>query len=209
MQNLKNYLLAAIICTVIACSPSRLPESTDTTKLQTEELAKFEENKAKKIKPNTPPSSFNLSGAMAVNHKGKGWNASLNWSQSSPNNYSIRLSGPLGGKTIIIDRKNSVITYRDGRKTIKSFNEEDLLKKETKVSIPVNNLYYWVRGVAAPINIQSINRNPNGQITSLQQSGFYITYAQYMTDSHCNVLPKKVQVQGNGVKIKLVVRSWG
>lgn len=206
MSHLKICLSLTLILTLTSCAPPKLVEKISSETTAMKESPK--ETTKPKIKSHQLPSSFKLVGAIAVNKNGKGWNASIDWTQKSASQYNIRLSGPVGSKNVIITKQNSLVTYRDGSKTIRSNSGDDLLKQKTKINIPVNNLYYWVRGMPAPGSIQSVNKNTDGQLQYLKQAGFTITYNQYMTDSHGNILPRKIRLQGNGVIIKLAISSW-
>lgn len=152
-------------------------------------------------------SSWNISGAIAAKNNKKGWTASLNWLQQGPNQYQIRLFGPLGGGTVLIDRQDSVVTFTDGPKKKTSANAEELLQKETGIRLPVNNLYYWVRGLPAPGSAQSTQRDKENRIISINQNGYTINYTGYTTIAGMN-LPSKIRLQGHGVMIKLVIKHW-
>ena len=147
--------------------------------------------------------SWEISGALAARNRHKGWNASMNWVQQGANHYQIRLSGPLGSGTVIISKRGTVITLRDGPKQLSSTNASTLLKQQTGVSLPIANLYYWVRGIPAPGAVQAEQHYPTGQLSQLKQAGYTIQYMQYNS-----TLPTVIKLQGNGVFIKLVIKNW-
>lgn len=152
-------------------------------------------------------SSWTISGAMAAKSADKAFSASLNWRQQGINNYQMRLFGPLGGGTVIIEKSGNVVTYKDGPKVASSTNADELLQKQTGVRLPVNSLYYWVRGLPAPGPVQSAKYDKYNHLTSLQQSGYTINYDSY-TSARNTDLPSKINLQGHGVQIKLVIKSW-
>ncbi|OCH98040.1 outer membrane lipoprotein LolB [Legionella jamestowniensis] len=115
--------------------------------------------------------------------------------------------GPLGSGTVLINKKGGLVTLRDGPKTASSSNAEELLKKQTGIRLPVNNLYYWVRGLPAPGHVQSAKRDSANHLLVLKQSGYVIDYGQY-TSVGKTVLPSVIRLQGNGVFIKLVIKRW-
>lgn len=197
MQQTKNFLLIiSVLCILSACSSLSMKEKT------THELKTSTKN------TNTPPKSFNISGAIAVNSNGKGWNANLNWKQINSEQYTIRLSGPIGSKTIVINKDNSGVTYQENGQIIKAHSAEELLKKKAKVSLPIYNLYYWIRGIPAPSAIQLTERGTNNQLSLLKQDGFTINYNEYMTTNSGAVLPRKIRITGKNITIKLVIRNW-
>lgn len=152
-------------------------------------------------------SSWELSGAIAAKNKKRGWTAALNWLQQGPNQYQMRLFGPLGGGAVIIEQHGSVVTFRDGPKKVSSNNADELLLKKTGVRLPVRNLYYWVRGLPAPGAIQSTHRDANNYLISFSQAGYSINYTAFTVAGGMN-LPSKIRLQGHGVMIKLVIKHW-
>ena len=155
----------------------------------------------------TALSSWELSGAIAAKNRKRGWTATLSWLQQGPNQYQIRLFGPLGGGTVIIEKHGARVTFRDGPKQVSSNNADELLQKKTGVRLPVKNLYYWVRGLPAPGAIQSVQRDANHYLISFNQAGYTIDYTAYTSAGQMN-LPSKIRLQGHGVLIKLVIKDW-
>jgi outer membrane lipoprotein LolB len=152
-------------------------------------------------------SSWEISGAMAAKSKNKAWSASVNWVQQGYNYYQIRLFGPLGSGTIMIQKQGSKISYRDGPKSATSSNAEQLLLQQTGVRLPVSSLYYWVRGVPAPGSIQSASKDSAGYLSVLKQGGYTIQYLGY-TKAGSAYLPSQIKLQGNGIFIKFIIKHW-
>lgn len=155
----------------------------------------------------TPPSSWELSGAMAARSKNKSWTASVNWMQNGASSYQIRLFGPLGSGTVLISRQGGMVSFRDGPKSASSRNADELLSKQTGVRLPVNNLYYWVRGIPAPGAVQSAKRDQANHLVLLRQAGYTIQYLSYSMSGK-TALPTRIRLQGNGVSIKMVIKRW-
>ncbi|WP_419419528.1 lipoprotein insertase outer membrane protein LolB [Legionella sp. D16C41] len=155
----------------------------------------------------TAPSSWNLSGALAVRSQNKASTASINWYQRGAGSYQIRLFGPLGSGTIMIAKRGGVITLQDGAKVARSSNAEQLLLQQTGIRLPVSSLYYWVRGLPAPGGVQSAQRDSGNRLLLLRQGGYTIQYLGYRSVGK-TVLPTHIRLQGNGVFIKLVINHW-
>lgn len=151
--------------------------------------------------------SWDLSGAMSAKGSSKAWSAQIHWQQSGANQYQIRLFGPLGGGTVIIEGHQGHITYTDGPKKITSKNPDELFEHETGLRLPVQNLYYWVRGLPAPGAVTSKTSGPNHALSTLNQNGYRITYLNYTTTHHAE-LPTKIRLEGHGLLIKLVIKQW-
>lgn len=178
--------------TVPAPSSSSIPKQTQTTK---------------PVSSATSLSSWELSGAIAAKNSKKGWTASINWLQQGANHYQIRLFGPLGGGTVIIEKKGAIISYRDGSKRITSNNASQLLQKQTGTQLPVANLYYWVRGIPAPSAVSATHYDNQHHLISFHQAGFEVDYPAFTMVNGMN-LPSKIRLEGQGVLIKLVIKQW-
>lgn len=186
------------VCFLTACAPPK-----PAAELPANEIMPLVERKAK---TNTV-SSFTISGAMAAKNKNKGWSASLNWAQQGVNSYQIRLMGPLGGGTVLIDRHGGLVSYKEGAKTYTSSNADELLQKHTGIRLPVNNLYYWVRGLPAPGKVDSSKQDQYNHLSQLKQSGYTIDYPRYTSVNGID-LPSMIRLQGQGASIKLVIKQW-
>jgi outer membrane lipoprotein LolB len=215
MNTIKFSLLGVFsVFLVAACAPHKTgPDyplnnqlSPNVSQTETLESANLK-TQGKKAVSASKISSWELSGAMAAKSASKGWTASLNWLQQGPNQYQMRLYGPLGGGTVLVEKKGAAVTYVDGPQRVSSTNPDELLQKQTGIRLPVRNLYYWVRGLPAPGSVQASQHDANGNLTALSQSGYTIHYGGYRTVNNIS-LPSKVQLQGHGTTIKLVVKHW-
>lgn len=204
MDNLKQLILVPI-CLLAACTahktanqPTQQNQPTTANKVVSVEQRKAE---TKTI------SSWEIRGALAAKNKAKGWSAAMNWIQSGPSSYQIRLIGPLGAGSVLISKNGGVITFQDGPKKITSGNADELLLQQTGIRLPVNNLYYWVRGLPAPGKVSGEHRDQYNHLVQLKQSGYNIDFAQYTTIKGAD-LPGLVRLEGNGVMIKVIIKNW-
>lgn len=205
----------ALLCLLTACAPknnddvSTTNKKTDakkqSTQASTEGTQEAQNTTASSKLSHTKAASvasWQLSGAMAARSKHKAWSAAVNWAQQGANNYQIRLSGPIGSGTVLINKHGGVVTYRDGAKTASSSSAEDLLLHQTGIRLPVSSLYYWVRGLPAPGGA-SVQKDANNHAAQIRQNGYTVDYSRYNGD-----LPTLIRLQGNGVVIKLAVKQW-
>lgn len=206
-MNKLKFTCILSVCLATGCAPKLKPEfqTGNQPALNVPQQAGVTDKT--KSKASTAISSWEISGAMAARSKEKGWSAALNWLQQGPNQYQIRLMGPLGGGTVLVEKSGSTVTYVDGPKRVSSSNADELLQRETGIRLPVHNLYYWVRGLPAPGAVQSSSNDNSGHLTSLTQSGYTIHYTNYTSVNNYD-LPTRIQLQGKGVVIKLVVKHW-
>ena len=197
MKKITGLLLASSFI-LAACAPPR-----PAAELPGNERLPLTERKAQTERV----SNWEISGAMAARSKSKGWTASINWLQQGANNCQLRLFGPLGGGSVIIDKKGSLVTYRDGKHTASSTNANQLLVEKTGMRLPVNSLFYWVRGLPAPGAVQSSAHDQYNHITQLKQDGYTINYTRYTSVNGVD-LPSMIRLDGHGVMIKLVIKHW-
>lgn len=197
MNALKRCAIVSI-CLLTACAPPRPAEELPTNK-----VIPLAERKAE----TATVSSWDIKGALAAKSKTKGWSATMNWVQHGPGSYQIRLMGPLGGGTVLINKNGGTVTFQDGPKTSTSSNADELLLKQTGIRLPVNNLYYWVRGLPAPGGVQSEKHDQYNHLVQLRQSGYTIDFTKYTSVKGID-LPSMIRLEGNGVMIKVVIKNW-
>lgn len=150
---------------------------------------------------------WEIRGAMAARNNKKGWTATFNWVQRSMDEYQIRLFGPLGGGTVLINRTNGLTTFRDGPHVSSSRDADRLLQQKTGIALPVANLYYWARGLPAPGPLKTVKYDSLKHVKSFQQAGYTVEYLSTMTVNNIN-LPKQIKLQGNGIRIKVAIKKW-
>jgi outer membrane lipoprotein LolB len=197
MNAIKRLVIVPIFL-LTACAP---PQPTEV--LPTNKVIPLEKRKAE----TATVSSFEIKGAMAAKSKSKGWSATMNWVQHGPGSYQIRLMGPLGGGTVLINRSGGTTTFQDGPKTATSSNSDELLFKQTGIRLPVNNLYYWVRGLPAPGAVQSEQHDQYNHLSQLRQSGYTIDFTKYTSVNGID-LPSMIRLEGNGVMVKVIIKIW-
>lgn len=151
---------------------------------------------------------FVASGAFSISERGqKPVFANYRWIQNNKGFYRIRVSSALNLFNVtILGRLHSVTLWKNPRKHITARTPEALIKREMGWTLPVRNLYYWIRGVAAP-GAEKISHDKYGHLTSLKQDGWYIRFSYYKTVKGYD-LPEKVVLQRPHVAITIVVKDW-
>ena len=195
-----KYWLAPCILLLSACSstPHRTDESAGT------KVNPIRESRLDKHMI----SSWDINGAIAAKNKSKAWSASMNWVQNGPNAFHIRLIGPLGSGSLLITKSGHTTTFQDGDKTSSSTNAEELLLKQTGIQLPVNDLYFWVRGLPAPGKVQLQRHDQHNNLTQLNQAGYTIYFTQYISVKGIDV-PRMIRLEGDGMMVKLIIKKWG
>ncbi|CEG55911.1 lipoprotein insertase outer membrane protein LolB [Legionella fallonii] len=198
-MNATKHLSILSFCLLTACAPPPQPMEV----LPTNKVIPLEKRKAE----TATISSWEIQGAMAAKNKAKGWSATMNWAQQGPSSYQIRLMGPLGGGAVVINKKGNTITFKDGNKSSTSTNADELLFKQTGIRLPVNNLYYWVRGLPAPGGVQAEQHDQFNHLVQLKQGGYTINFTKYTSVKGID-LPSMIRLDGNGVMVKVIIKNW-
>lgn len=150
--------------------------------------------------------SWDIQGRIAVKTNQKGWNASFNWSQKQTH-YDLNIFGPLGGGRISLIGNHQGAVLITAEKTYESDNVEMLLEQQLGWYMPVNSVYYWIRGLPAPTPINHIVRNNQGQLVILEQQGWHIEYQSYNVIHGLN-LPTLMELRNPRVSIRIAISQY-
>ena len=151
---------------------------------------------------------WGLRGRIAVRAADEGWHANLSWQQTG-DAFRIELSGPLGqgairlhsdGRTVRLEAANGM---RD-----QAVNADLLLARHTGWHLPVSGLRYWVRGLAVPARPAHWIRAAGGRPERLQQDGWDIRYTDFQDRPGQGSLPRRVELERDGLQARLVIDSW-
>ena len=126
--------------------------------------------------------------------------------------YEIRLIAPMGQGAVLIngDSNGVKISLADGR-TEYSNDADELFSSMTGLSLPVNGLQDWLRGM--PVQgeeIQYISWNEPGQLYKLEQRGWQVEMGRYKAVAdyelpHAFYLEREDRPE---LSVRLLVREW-
>lgn len=196
-QPYKIYLASAILFSLSACTP---PPSAIAPENETKSFAS-RKLELKDLK------SWTIKGGMAVKEGRQGFSATLLWQQRGPNKYSIQLTGPLGSGKVKLTNRAGMATLADGNKHFKSNSPEALLRKHTGYTIPVDSLFYWVRGLPSANASSSKKIDAYGHLSQLNQQGWTILYKRFTAFKGLDV-PSKIFLIKGQIKVKLIINQW-
>ena len=151
---------------------------------------------------------WELQGKVGIKMPQHNGSAYINW-QQQPDNYAIRLYGPLGqGTTWIRSLTNGVELMQAGRPTLQAASPEALMQESLGWWLPISDLRYWVRGIPAPDTpITAQRKNEQGTLSELQQDGWRLTYSRYNAVDNWQ-LPSKITAERDDIKLTLIVKDW-
>ena len=149
---------------------------------------------------------WNITGRLGYRTANDGGNASLDWRQRTEGGR-IHFSGPLGFGSAELTWNDQHAQLDTGRDQIAASSPAELAWHLTGMMIPVDALYYWVRGLPWPWAPATPTYDDAGRLVNLEQLGWSLRF-----DRHQNVaglaLPHRVRAQLNGDSFTLVVQNW-
>ncbi len=151
-------------------------------------------------------------GKLAVKVPNNGGSMSLRWQQESKQ-FNIDFSGPFGQNLLTINGDDKQVTLSEpNHAPISAKTAEELIRRNTGWTIPVAQLTFWVRGLPDPTSrITKFQPNPQGLIETLEQSGWKISYSEYMSvasGSETFAMPKLIIAEYKEIRLKLAIREW-
>ncbi len=153
--------------------------------------------------------AFTIHGAVALRDGKQAQNASFYFTAQNASHYRLALYGPLGvGRTTLIGTDNGVTLQMSNGKVYSADSPEELMREQLGWSLPVSNLYYWVRGLPAPHTRHHQQFDAYHHVIEMQQQGWHIDYENYMQVGNFD-LPAKIRWQrGKNLRAVLVISSW-
>lgn len=154
---------------------------------------------------------FELGGRIGVSTPDDGFNGSLEWRQLGDEVY-LSVHGALGmGRVEILgDAEGVEIRAADGTRR-RYVDPAHALAEVYGWYLPVSALRYWVLGAPSPASrpLQVLEAESLGspRLSRLVQDDWQIDYDEYRVYDGW-VLPRKMVLEGDSVRVKLVVSKW-
>ena len=183
-------LLTACMPPVANIAPSNEPKKFETRKVELAHLNRW-----------------NINGGIAVKEGNQGFTASMQWQQYSASSFDIQFSGPLATGKLKLTKQGNITTLSVGKHRYTSNNAEVLLKKHTGYYVPVNSLFYWIRGLPSPNAPSNKINDAYGHLKKLTQQGWTIHYERFTHFKSFDV-PSKIKLIKGNAKVKLVISKW-
>jgi outer membrane lipoprotein LolB len=160
-----------------------------------------------KIQRLLPYRNWGLEGRLAVTNEEDGGSGNFRWRESGQESH-MDFHGALGRGAWVLDAgpDQAEITLADGT-VRRAPTVTELVRREVGWKIPVENLSWWVRGMAVPGTSGKRVLDEQGNLTELQQNGWTIAYDRYREFGDVS-LPVRLTAQQAEWKIKLAIRSW-
>lgn len=150
---------------------------------------------------------WRIRGKIGYVGKDDSGSAYIDWIQSR-DSFHITLTGPLGqGTTIISGNAQGARLESNSEGTFQASSPEELLQNHTGISLPVSDMYHWVKGMPSVRDDQAISLGAHNTLTQLKQGEWIIDYSEYQAHLG-NLLPTRMKLRGKDVRITLVIKAW-
>lgn len=151
--------------------------------------------------------SWVIDGSILIKTPKKAESASVDWQQVD-DTYTIELYGPLGiGGASIKGGKGTVTMVQGNGTVLTAATPEILVKKALDWDLPISNLYYWIRGIPAPLPYTNLELDQYQHLVSMEQQGWSIQYLQYSGVENED-LPTLLILKRDNLIVKIVVTQW-
>jgi outer membrane lipoprotein LolB len=150
---------------------------------------------------------FTAQGRIGVAAGSDGFQGHLRWNQDGVRS-TVNLDGPLGvGAVRIVDDAGKLTLTNSSGEALDSEAARESLVRHMGFEPPLNSLRYWLQGVPDPAVPSSENLSAQGYLDSLAQSGWTVTFNDYMQTAD-GALPKRITVTRDKVRVKLSIEAW-
>lgn len=188
------FILALVATQLLACTSLR-PTNKESLPVLTAE------NDLKVLASN----DWRLVGRLSVRNSKESWLTKLDW-QHDVLLDDLTLSTSLGGVAARLTYANGYIILTDSDGVRRRVMEPDL-QQQIGYSPPLNHLKYWIRGVPDPMLTVQDYQLTEANEKSFEQNGWLLKISQFEVFGDV-VLPRKVFLSKNNIKIKVVVDEW-
>ena len=150
---------------------------------------------------------WEFSGRIAVKTATDGFNGKLRWSQDK-NEFEVTASGPLGAGAVRIEGDGRSVTLTDKDGVTTELEDAELeFRYRYGWTIPLQSLRYWALGIPDPSGPADTVIDENGQLTSLTQRDWSVTFSRY-ADGGGQLMPKVLTAENSDTRVRLVIDYW-
>ncbi|RNF52787.1 outer membrane lipoprotein LolB [Marinomonas hwangdonensis] len=165
--------------------------------------------------PITPPPSsveaishWETSGRVGIRTENDAISGNFDW-QKTPSTFSLNIIGPFGqGATSLKKTTEGKVTLAYENTQVTGTSAAELLQQELGWAFPVEQVTYWIRGLASPYSPARIERDSaTNNISNIKQDGWVISYRNF---SQVNglLLPQRMQVSNPPFNVNLIINQW-
>jgi len=189
-------LALAVLLAACAAAPKVETGQAEREPLYQQRLARLESADA-----------WAIEGRLAVSDEQDGGSGSFQWRRDASGSR-MDFHGALGRGAwrLQADAQGAELAFADGT-TFHGASIETLVHEQVGWPVPVETLGWWVRGLAAPGEVQQRTLDAEGRLSALWQDGWDIEYSRY-GDVGDVAMPFRMTARQADRTVKIVVRKW-
>jgi outer membrane lipoprotein LolB len=150
---------------------------------------------------------WSLEGRLGYRSGNDGGSASFNWVQRNPGAGRIHFSGPMGFGSARLEWSPDHAQLEHGGDTVRAQSPSMLAWRLTGLILPVEQLRYWVRGLAAPEPAATQRHESDGRLKQLHQAGWQLTFERYQKVTGL-ALPHRIRAEQDDQRFTVLIQSW-
>ena len=151
--------------------------------------------------------AFSIKGRLGVVTQKQGFSGNIDW-QHQQLADNIDVYSPVGGKVANISKTPSGVTLTDQKgRSISAQDAENLTDMTLGFRLPLTGLSDWALGKPSASKIEASTWDEKGQLLTLKQDGWDISYENYSENNGINI-PNKIVLKSDKVNLKLLVEKW-
>ena len=198
-QSLITLLLAL---TLAACSTMQSPFDRTASAPNNQALSS-----AQRASQLARLDSWTARGSVGITYRGKTDIGTFVWQQRGLA-YDFQTFGPLNVASIrIAGRPGQATLWKNAHTPLTAISPEALMRQELGWFLPLSNLRFWSRGLAAPGLVDQKGYDQFGHLQRLEQQGWLINYQRYQAVGQFD-LPRNVVMTNGDLRVKIIFKAW-
>ena len=149
---------------------------------------------------------WDVEGKVAVYTADKNNSGNLTWRQRR-DYFDLLITGPLGQGHLHIEGSPGLVIATTPEEQTQASSVEQLFAEHFDWQFPMQEIRYWVRGIASPEHKAKLTYNETGELASVEQAGWQVAFTGYTQVSGLP-MPDKITITGEDIKLKLVLKNW-
>ena len=154
----------------------------------------------------TDLTSWDLHARLGYRAGNDGGSANVDWQQRGEHG-ELAFSGPLGMGSAHIRWLPGYAELDTGKDVVTATSSTELAWRLTGLSLPVEALQYWVRGLPWPNAKGDPTFDPSGQLTALNQAGWQLSFDRYGAVDGLS-LPFRIRAHHDDQRFTLIIKDW-
>ncbi|WP_455376131.1 lipoprotein insertase outer membrane protein LolB [Kaarinaea lacus] len=207
MFNKSFYLiiLLAVTVTLTACSTLTTDSESVPDKVDQAKAVQLLEQRQQQLQSIL---RWQFNGRFSFVTDSEAWSGRLHWQQQADHEYFIQFSDPAGQGAMQLLGNEGMVELRlaDG-KSYQAEDAETLLRREANWDLPIQSLWYWIRGLPDPGLPLKNEMDDQGLPAKFDQGGWIVNFHSYHQVDN-RYFPRKIVIEKAAMKLKLIIMNW-